>query len=316
MNYLIIFILLFAIEILYFKLADKFNIIDKPNERSSHTNVTLRGGGIIFYFGALTFFFYSDFQYPYFFLGLTAISLISFLDDIFTLSNKLRLFVHLSSVMLMFYELDVFMFSIAIIVTALILVIGTINAYNFMDGINGITVANSIVVLGLLAYVNSYYLFVDGFMIYAVLLSCLVFAYFNFRDKAKCFAGDVGSVAMAFILIFLITKLIITTGNLVYILFLAVYGIDTVWTIIHRLLKRENIFKAHRTHLYQYLANEYKMNKLVVAFSYGFIQLVIGMLVIWASSQSFTTQIVITLGIIIIGSLAYLLFRRKILSSF
>src|SRR5690606_9901181 len=120
MHYLIILVLLFVIELVYFKIADKFNIIDKPNERSSHTSVTLRGGGIIFYFGALAFFIYSDYQYPYFFMGLTAITLISFLDDIFTLSSKIRLLVHLSAVLLMFYQIDLFILPFCLIRVAVV----------------------------------------------------------------------------------------------------------------------------------------------------------------------------------------------------
>lgn len=96
-------------EIIYFKIADKFNIIDKPNERSSHTQITLRGGGVIFYFGALLFFLISDFQYPYFILGLSLMALVSFLDDVFTLSNKIRLLVHLISVILMFVQIGLFL---------------------------------------------------------------------------------------------------------------------------------------------------------------------------------------------------------------
>jgi len=139
MEYILLVAILFIAELVYFKIADKYNIIDKPNERSSHTQITLRGGGVVFYFGALAFFIYSGFEYPYFFLGLTAITIISFLDDIFTLSNKIRLVVHLISVLLMFYQWDLFSLSWMWIVPALIGVIGTINAYNFMDGINGIT---------------------------------------------------------------------------------------------------------------------------------------------------------------------------------
>src|SRR5690606_7138312 len=131
-----------------------------------------------FYFGALVFYVYSDFQYPYFFLGLTAITLISFLDDIFTLSNKIRLFVHLSAVLLMFYQIDLFILPFWLIPIAVIAAIGTINAYNFMDGINGITVAYSLAVLGLLAYVNIEILFIDPEFIWYVILSCVVFGFF------------------------------------------------------------------------------------------------------------------------------------------
>ncbi len=313
MQYIIILVVLFAVELMYFKLADKFNIIDKPNERSSHSTITLRGGGIIFYFGSLAFFFYSDFQYPYFFLGLTAITIISFLDDIFTLSNKIRLLVHLSSVLLMFYEIDLFIFPIWVIPIAVVVAIGTINAYNFMDGINGITVSYSTAVLLLLAYVNTQYPFIDPEFIYYVLLSCVVFGFFNFRQKAKCFAGDVGSVAIAFIILFLIAKAMVTTGSLIYILFLVVYGIDAVWTILRRLSKKENIFKAHRSHLYQYLANENKTNKLVVSSVYGLLQLIGGGVVIWVASKSMQVQIIVAIAVLLVGSGLYLAIKQNMI---
>ena len=315
MQYIIILVILFVVELLYFKLADKFNIIDKPNERSSHSTITLRGGGIIFYFGALAFFFYSDFQYPYFFLGLTAITIISFLDDIFTLSNKIRLLVHLSSVLLMFYEIDLFILPFWVIPIAVVVAIGTINAYNFMDGINGITVTYSTAVLLLLAYINTQYPFIDPEFIYYVLLSCIVFGFFNFRQKAKCFAGDVGSVAIALIVLFLIAKAMVTTGSLLYLLFLAVYGLDAVWTILRRLSKRENIFKAHRSHLYQYLANENKTNKLVVSSAYGLLQLIVGGIVIWAASKSMQVQIIVAVAVLLVGSGLYLAIKQKMIKN-
>lgn len=312
MHYIIILVLLFVIELVYFKIADKFNIIDQPNERSSHTSVTLRGGGIIFYFGALAFFVYSDFQYPYFFLGLTAITLISFLDDIFTLSNKIRLLVHLSAVLLMFYQIDLFILPMWIFAIATIISIGTINAYNFMDGINGITVAYSLAVLALLAYVNTEILFIDPEFIWYVMLSCLVFGFFNFRQRAKSFAGDVGSVAIAFIVLFLLAKLIVTTGNIIYILFLTVYGVDAVLTIIRRALNKENIFKAHRSHLYQYLANENKTDKLFVATLYAVVQLLVGGVVIWAAMQTVTTQYVVTAVMLLVICAFYLYTKNNL----
>lgn len=313
MHYLIILVLLFVIELLYFKIADKFNIIDKPNERSSHTSVTLRGGGIIFYFGALAFFIYSDYQYPYFVMGLTAITLISFLDDIFTLSNKIRLLVHLSAVLLMFYQIDLFILPFWLIPVAVVIAIGTINAYNFMDGINGITVAYSLAVLGLLAYVNTEILFIDPEFIWYLMLSCVVFGFFNFRQKAKSFAGDVGSVAIAFIVLFLLAKLMVTTGNVIYIFFLTVYGVDAVLTIIRRAVKKENIFKAHRSHLYQYLANENKTDKLLVASSYAVIQLVIGGVVIWGTMQAGNLQYVVTAIMLIIICIVYLYIKHRLI---
>lgn len=302
MTYLLIFIILFVLELLYFKVADRFNIIDKPNERSSHTAITLRGGGIIFYLGALVYFVLSGFQYPWFFLGLTLMTVISFADDIMTLSNRIRLGVHFLSVLLMAYELQVFSLPWYFLLVTFIVVVGVINAYNFMDGINGITACYSLAVGGLLMLVNNQIGFVAQDLLAYTMLGVLVFTFFNFRTKAKCFAGDVGSVAIAYILLFALGALIIQTGNLLYFLFLTVYGIDAVWTIIRRLYLRENIFEAHRSHLYQFLGNEAGVNKLLISFLYGAVQFLIGLAVIHFADKEVATQWIFAL--VLLGGLS------------
>ena len=313
MQYLIIIIALFVLELLYFKIADKYNIIDKPNERSSHTQITLRGGGVIFYIGALLYFLVSGFEYPYFFLGLTLITLISFLDDILTLSNKLRLLIQLVSMILMFYQVGMFEMAWWVVPIALIVSVGTINAYNFMDGINGITVSNSLAVLVLLAIANQNTPFINSEFLYYIILSVIVFGFFNFRNKAKAFAGDVGSVAIAFIILFLLAKLIITTQNVIYILFLLIYGLDAVWTIIRRLFRKENIFEAHRSHLYQFYANENKTNRLIIAAIYGVLQLLVGFFVLYTSSLSLEYQIILSIFLLVLGSGSYLFLKNRLI---
>ena len=276
MYYLVILVLLFLAELFYFKLADKCNIIDKPNERSSHTKVTLRGGGIIFYFGALAYFLTNHWEYPWFIVALTLITFISFVDDIRSTSQGLRLVFHFSAMALMFYQWGLFSLSWWWIIVALIICTGIINAYNFMDGINGITGGYSLVILVALAYINVQIIpFIEPALIYTVLCSVLVFCFFNFRKKAKCFAGDVGSVGIAFIILFLIGKLIITTGNFSWIILLSVYGVDSVLTIIHRLMLHENIGLPHRKHMYQLMANELKMSHVLVSFIYMVVQAIV-----------------------------------------
>ncbi len=313
MEYFVILVGLIVLELLYFKVADKYNIIDKPNLRSSHTEVTIRGGGVIFYFGALAYFFYSGFNYPWFFLGLTLMTVISFLDDILTLSNKIRLLFHFGSVLLMVYQLEVFDLPWYYLIITFIIVVGVINAYNFMDGINGITAIYSLTVIILLIIVNNYEKFIDQDLLIFSMISILVFGYFNFRKVAKTFAGDVGSVSIAFIILFGLGALIIKTGNLIYILFLALYGIDTIWTIIRRLSLNENIFEAHRSHLYQYLSNEAGVNKLFVSFTYGIIQFVIGVLVILVSGLSSTIQITFSIILLLFLSGIYLWIKDYII---
>ena len=308
MYYLVILVLLFLAELFYFKLADKCNIIDKPNERSSHTKVTLRGGGIIFYFGALAYFLTNHWEYPWFMVALTLITFISFVDDIRSTSQGLRLVFHFSAMALMFYQWGLFSLSWWWIIVALIICTGIINAYNFMDGINGITGGYSLVVLVALAYINAEIMpFVEPALINTVLCSVLVFCFFNFRKKAKCFAGDVGSVSIAFILLFLIGKLILTTGDFSWIILLSVYGVDSILTIIHRLMLHENIGLPHRKHMYQLMANELKMPHVVVALIYMVAQAVIIMGYISCQSYGYTFLLcmVLLLGIV------YICFMKK-----
>jgi len=316
MNYILLAAVLFILEIAYFKLADRFNIIDKPNERSSHTSITLRGGGIIFYFGVLAWFIMSGFQYPYFFAGLTAITFISFADDVRTLSNKIRLVVQFGAMALMFYDVGIFREAWWLWILALIICTGILNAYNFMDGINGITAAYSIIVLGLLALVNHTVNFIDQNLIGYTGIAVAVFAFFNYRQRAKCFAGDVGSTSIAFIIIFLLAILILHTGNPIYLLFLTVYGLDAVWTIVRRVMKGENISQAHRSHLYQYLVNEHKVNKLLVSGAYGVVQLLIGLGVIAATAWTPENQWLFALLLLLVGSVLYLIIKGRLIKKY
>ncbi|WP_336690988.1 MULTISPECIES: MraY family glycosyltransferase [unclassified Chryseobacterium] len=309
MEFLIVTILLFISMLIYFRIADKYNIIDKPNHRSAHTQITLRGGGIIF---PVAFIIFSAFNfnevienYWSFGLGLLAISTISFIDDIVTLSNKIRLSVHFISVVLLLYFTGAFnLMPIWVWPVLFILIIGTLNAYNFMDGINGMTGLYSLVGLLSLFYINEkVILFADeNFILYPV-LACVVFLFFNFRKKAKCFAGDVGSMGIAFWVIGLITLLIMKTQDYKYIFLLSVYGIEVVLTIIERLLLKENIFEAHRRHLYQLFANEKKVSHLLISFVYALVQAIINLFLIYShwAIWIIIPVIFIPVGIIYLG---------------
>ena len=308
MYYLIILVLLFLAELFYFRIADKCNIIDKPNERSSHTRITLRGGGIIFYFGVLAYFLTSHFEYPWFMLALTLITFISFVDDIRSTSQVLRLVFHFSAMALMFYQWGLFSLPWWTLFVALIVCTGIINAYNFMDGINGITGGYSLVVLVALAYINEAVVpFVEQGFILTVLCSVVVFNFFNFRKRAKCFAGDVGSVCIAFVLLFFIGKLVIRTEDFSWIILLAVYGVDSVLTIIHRLMLHENIGLPHRKHLYQIMANELKIPHVVVSSVYMLVQawVIVGYFYFYSYGYWYLLATVLILGTL------YVLFMKK-----
>lgn len=284
MVYLIVIIVLFVSELLYFKVAERYNIIDKPNERSSHTQITLRGGGIIYWIAAVLFtaFHLSTFS-TLFLLGITLMGGISFLDDIKNVSQKIRLLIHLAGMTFAFLAVNAFVtYPWWVILLAYIVFIGIVNAYNFMDGINGITGLYTIAVLLPMLYVNEkLFIFTNtDFLIYPLLAS-LVFLFFNFRKRAKCFAGDVGSVSVAFWVVVLLLILIVKTESLVWIGFLIVYGVDTVLTILHRIFLKQNIMEAHRLHFHQILVNERKFSHLLVSTIYFVAQLLCSALIIY-----------------------------------
>ena len=305
MNYIIALIflaILTLVMVFYLKAAEKFNIVDRPNERSSHIVHTIRGGGIIFPLAILLQFFAFGFQYSWFVAGLVLISAVSFMDDLKPLSNRVKLFFHLGAVALLFYQLQLFDLVWYFIILAIFFVIGTINAVNFMDGINGMTGGYGLITMVTLLYVNSFEKFTDSNTVLSIIIAILVFNFFNFRKKAKCFAGDVGSVSLAFILVFFLIQLLLKTQNFSYILLLLIYGLDVVSTVLFRLIRKENIFEAHRTHFYQFLVNEKKMSHLMVAILYCLAQISINFCLIHFrfSSLAYLAIIILILGMFIV----------------
>ena len=313
-TYIIIFILLLIAELLYFRIADKFNIIDKPNERSSHSTIVLRGGGIIFLIGIWIWSAFFGFQYPWFLAGLTLVAGISFVDDIHSLPDSVRLIAQFAAAAMAFYQLGILHWSMWwIILLALIVYVGATNVINFMDGINGITAGYSLAVLIPLALVNMDDIFVEQSLIISTILSSLVFCIFNFRPKgkAKCFAGDVGSIGIAFIILFLLGNVIIRTMDITWLIFLLIYGVDGCLTIVHRIMLHENLGEAHRKHAYQIMANELKVGHVKVALLYTVMQLVISLGFIYLCPDTVFAHWLYLVGVLAVLAIAYILFMKK-----
>lgn len=282
-HYLLLTLTFFTAELLYFRIAKKYSIVDVPNHRSAHQESTIRGIGILFPITVLAFFLISGFQYPYFVLGLLLISTVSFVDDVHSLPNRYRIMVQFVSVGLLLYQLFDFYGFVGFIALPIlfILSVGIINAYNFMDGINGITGLYSLLVIGTLYFINYNVIsFIDEQLLLIVGISVCVFLFFNFRKKAVGFCGDVGSVSIAFIVIFCLGMLLLKSGEWKYIFLLTVYGIDTIYTILYRLKIGQNIFKAHKLHFFQLLVHEYKWTHLQVSVVFVFAQLLVNITIL------------------------------------
>ena len=322
LTYLIITVLLLAAELVYFRIADKCNIIDKPNQRSSHSSIVLRGGGIIFVLGLWIWAAFFGFHNIWFLIAVTLVAGVSFIDDIHSLPDSVRLVAQFAAMALMFYQLDMLHWNMWwIILIAMIVCVGASNIINFMDGVNGITGAYAMASLLPLFLLNKGLGFADESLIAVVALADIVFCCFNFRPKgkAKCFAGDVGSIGVAYILLFLIGSLILATGDVTYLILLLVYGVDGCLTICHRILLHENLGEAHRKHAYQLMANELRIGHVKVASFYALLQLAVslGFIYLCPALASATGLSLVAWHWIYLAAalallaLAYVLFKKK-----
>ena len=273
MKYLVLLISFFIVEIFYVKLALYFKIYDIPNNRSLHSTQTPRGGGIIINISIFTWFFHFHY-YPIFIVGLLLLSCVSLIDDIYTVSNKIRFLVHLLSVMLIMTEY-IDKTSVLSLIFIIILGVAILNSFNFMDGINGLTGLYSLVVSITLIIINLKESYVEMSLLYYLLIGILVFLFFNFRNKAIVFSGDVGSIGIGFIIVFMLYRLMNLNNDYKFIFLLFLYGLDTTYTIMYRLQKKENIFQPHKKHFFQLLVNEKQKTHLEVAILYCVTQVVL-----------------------------------------
>jgi len=305
-------LLLVGSELIYFKIAERFSIIDKPNQRSSHSLPVIRGGGIIFVVAIVAWFVSTDFLFYFFVIGTLLLAMVSFLDDILSLNPLVRFSIHLVAVLLMLIQLRPTSWPIYLVVLSVVVIIGTLNTFNFMDGINGITGIYSLVTLATFAWVQIAILpFSNLSLIVTVSISVLIFLFFNFRNRARCFAGDMGSISIAFILIFLLLQLIQATNNFLWPLLFLVYGLDSIITILYRISRKENIFQPHRTHLYQYLSNEWKWPHRLVSILYGAVQLLFNVMLVTCLSVGNNWLPVITA---IFVAIVYFFARRLVVT--
>jgi UDP-N-acetylmuramyl pentapeptide phosphotransferase/UDP-N-acetylglucosamine-1-phosphate transferase len=264
-------------------IAKKLQLTDVPSARSSHRDVTITGAGFIFPIAfflplALTGEFI---HYRSTIAGLLLISLVSFADDLKSVHPVIRVTVQVIAVSLLLWQTGgLFKMKAWQIVPGFILVVGIINSYNFMDGINGMNALYSISMIGILWMLRAsgiHFLPVLP-VFYSLMSALLAFSLFNVRKKAICFSGDVGSISIAYIISLMIIQVMIATDSEVWILLFGVYGLDSVGTIVLRIIRGEKIWMPHRTHFYQYLVNERKWPHVRVSALYAVMQFVLSII--------------------------------------
>ena len=305
-EYIIVAVLLLLLEMTYIRTAVRLKVFDIPHLQSSHSGMVVRGGGIIFY---LAFFIWSLIHGTFALgglIGLTLLATVSFIDDIHSISAKVRLVCQFIAILLLFYHSGLVRMSPHVILLLSVACVGVVNIFNFMDGINGMTGGYTLVVSLALLYVNRCQVeFTDSSLLIYVILSILVFNVFNFRKRAKCFAGDVGSLSIGFILVYFVLRLALRGESMAWMVFLAVYAVDGGMTILYRLLLKENLMKPHKKHAYQIMANELKMPHLMVSGIYMALQAVCCFVfIVWPNYYTFFTEMFVLMTI-------YLVFMKK-----
>jgi Fuc2NAc and GlcNAc transferase len=252
-------------------------LLDIPNERSSHSQPTPRGGGIVIALTGLAGYLITVWVFgvpfsPGFFFGAVLVAGVSWLDDLYGLPFWARLIVHIAAACALVADLGVWQ-SVPVPLSSAVVPLGTVagaivtiawivwllNAYNFMDGIDGIAGLQAVVAGVAWAFVAGA-LGLGGTLLFAAVLAAVSFGFLIHNwQPARIFMGDVGSAFLGFTLAALpllarheaqseMPALILIAVALVWF-----FVFDTVFTFLRRAIKGERVWEAHRSHLYQRL---------------------------------------------------------------
>jgi UDP-N-acetylmuramyl pentapeptide phosphotransferase/UDP-N-acetylglucosamine-1-phosphate transferase len=268
------------------------NLLDVPNDRSSHTIPTPRGGGLVIVivcllgYTAIAVIFDTPFSWGYFF-GALIVAGISWIDDLYSLPFWSRLIAHTlaagvliadtghwHAVSVPIVSASIHLGSVLGILVTVLWIVWLLNAYNFMDGIDGIAALQA-AIAGVAWSILAYAFGLNGVFLFAGVLACasVGFLIHNWQP-AGIFMGDVGSAFLGFTLaaIPLIARLEtpveIQWLPLVAVLFVWFFLLDTVFTLLRRAFGRKRVWEAHRDHVYQKLVIEGREHASVTLF-YG-----------------------------------------------
>lgn len=315
---------------LYFPFAEKKGMLAGVNHRSSHTKPVITGAGFIFYISYVFYiisFVFSTWDAPWpLFIGISILAIVSFIDDLKDLWFFIRLVVQILAVILMLYQIYI-EFSmepfamnasllIILAIVGLIFSVGFVNLYNFMDGLNGMMVGITISALAIFALIDFFVVdFVDDLLLVYTAIPTLIFAFFNARRQAICFAGDVGAIVLGFVMVYMLVSLLMQTANVVYIFIFASIYLEAGMTVMQRLLAGQNIFKPHRIHLFQLLCNEHKHHHVKISAFYALNQLVFGAIIVTMNYYELNdlVQNLTVIGLFTVETILYFIYKRKLM---
>ena len=315
---------------LYFPFAEKKGMLAGVNHRSSHTKPVITGAGFIFYISYVFYiisFVFSTWDAPWpLFIGISILAIVSFIDDLKDLWFFIRLVVQILAVILMLYQIYIefsmepFAMNASLLmilaIVGLIFSVGFVNLYNFMDGLNGMMVGITISALAIFALIDFFVVdFVDDLLLVYTAIPTLIFAFFNARRQAICFAGDVGAIVLGFVMVYMLVSLLMQTANVVYIFIFASIYLEAGMTVMQRLLAGQNIFKPHRIHLFQLLCNEHKHHHVKISAFYALNQLVFGAIIVTMNYYELNdlVQNLTVIGLFTVETILYFIYKRKLM---
>ena len=310
--YLIIFLLLSAGMFIYLKIAEKWSIVDQPNLRSSHQITTKRGAGVLYLLAFVIYLMVSSNNNLTLILSGLILGGVGFIDDLKNLNFKIKLAIQLIVILSYLIVQDYLSLDWYYTILIFVFLIASINIFNFMDGINGLTILYSLSFLMSFYYINTEFIsFINPNMLLVMIICNVIIGFLNIRTKAVCFIGDVGSISMGFLYATLALILMIKTNSFAPLVLIMVYAVDAGWTIMERLSLKENIFLPHRRHLYQILVNELRFSHILISISYFTIQMLLNM--VWLLNYENINSGIFLSTTFIILSICYLIIKKAVL---
>lgn len=310
--YLIIFLLLSVGMFIYLKIAEKWLIVDQPNLRSSHQITTKRGAGILYLLAFVIYLMVSPNNNLTLILSGLILGGVGFIDDLKNLNFKIKLAIQLIVIISYLILQDYLSLDWYYTILIFVFLIASINIFNFMDGINGLTILYSLSFLMSFYYINTEFTsFINPNMLLVMIICNVIIGFLNIRTKAVCFIGDVGSISMGFLYATLALILMIKTNSFAPLVLIMVYAVDAGWTIMERLSLKENIFLPHRRHLYQIFVNELRFSHILISISYFTIQMLLNM--VWLLNYENENSGIFLSTTFIILSICYLTIKKAVL---
>jgi UDP-GlcNAc:undecaprenyl-phosphate GlcNAc-1-phosphate transferase len=330
----ICFLLSFAGTYALKKLFIRYQVIDLPGERRSHTTPTPRGGGMAIVAAFLLIFLVVGFTLPFerniywgILLAGAAISALGFVDDLYTLPRTPRILAWIGITALsILFGINLRSINLPILGTiqfgflsplfTFLWLIGVTNFFNFMDGINGLAGFEALLAAGFLAGIaygaGNLFLFVAALIVFS---GALGFLPHNF-PRAKIFMGDGGSNFLGYVFAAL-TIIGSQSGEnaipfLVPTILLLMFLLDAASTLLKRLPKGKDWLEPHRDHLYQRLIKlGYSHSQ--VTLGYAAINLFLGMMaILYYRSSGFLSLLYLGLSVIpFLGLVIFTVFKER-----